>query len=169
MELLHRTETLFTFKEAKKFTLSLTYTRKKKKYLLALNILIIVLSLLLLLFGDPLLPISLILLTFLINIVPNPLIYFVAKREFESNKGFKNKKIIYEFYGNHLKIQHDMNNEVIINKRSYNDFFEIIETPTNFYLMWSKSTGTIIIKENCSQELIYFLQHKQRKLTKNEI
>lgn len=39
----------------------------------------------------------------------------------------------------------------------YYDLLKIIETKTNFYLIYAKQEGCIIIKENCSPELIRFL------------
>ena len=40
----------------------------------------------------------------------------------------------------------------------YSDLNSVIETQTNFYLMIAKNQGVIIVKENCSAELIEFVQ-----------
>ena len=40
----------------------------------------------------------------------------------------------------------------------YSDLNSVIETQTNFYLMIAKNQGVIIVKENCSAELIEFIQ-----------
>ena len=40
----------------------------------------------------------------------------------------------------------------------YDDVVEIIETRTNFYIMKSADAGIIVVKNNCSAELISYLQ-----------
>jgi hypothetical protein len=45
----------------------------------------------------------------------------------------------------------------------YADLNKIIETQTNFYLMLAKNAGAIIVKENCSEELIEFIRNLKKQ------
>ena len=40
----------------------------------------------------------------------------------------------------------------------YDKLYRVVETPTNFYLLIARNQGMVIVKENCSAELIAFLQ-----------
>jgi len=48
----------------------------------------------------------------------------------------------------------------------YEELYKIIETPTNFYLMLSPQHGSIVIKENCSDELLMFLDQLKTRMDK---
>ena len=41
----------------------------------------------------------------------------------------------------------------------YREIYKVLETATNFYLMIGRGAGSIIVKENCSEALIRFLQN----------
>ena len=45
------------------------------------------------------------------------------------------------------------------------DILDILETPTNFYLMLAANSGIIVSKSNCTEGLVSFLQEmKAEKL-----
>ena len=46
----------------------------------------------------------------------------------------------------------------------YSDLSEIIETDTNFYLMLGKNQGSLLNKNDCSEELINFLHRKAEEI-----
>ncbi|MBR7047357.1 MAG: YcxB family protein, partial [Campylobacter sp.] len=48
----------------------------------------------------------------------------------------------------------------------YEDLYKIVETKTNFYLFVGNILAFTIIKENCSAELIEFLQKIKREFKK---
>ena len=49
---------------------------------------------------------------------------------------------------------------------SYDKLYSIVETDTNFYIMISENQGSIVIKQNCTPELIAFLQEIKQKYGK---
>ncbi len=82
------------------------------------------------------------------------------KRAYYTNKELVNNPVnIIDFYEDHLICK----KEKSISECQYKNFYRIIETKTHFYLMTSSNTGIIIIKQNCSPELIVFLQDLKEK------
>ncbi len=66
------------------------------------------------------------------------------------------------FYDNY----YEGHSEIGDNKYLYEELYKIIETPTNFYLMLSPQHGSIVIKENCSEELLMFLDRLKTRMDK---
>ncbi len=66
-----------------------------------------------------------------------------------------NDLLIYDFYSDSFV---ETCNTIVSEPIRYYDLRKIIETKTNFYLMYAGDMGCIIIKENCSPELIQFLK-----------
>lgn len=66
------------------------------------------------------------------------------------------------FYDNY----YEGHSEIGDNKYLYEELYKIIETPTNFYLMLSPQHGSIVIKENCSEELLMFLDRLKTSMDK---
>ena len=66
------------------------------------------------------------------------------------------------FYNNY----YEGHSELGDNKYLYEELYKIIETPTNFYLMLSPQHGSIVIKENCSDELLMFLDQLKTRMDK---
>lgn len=78
------------------------------------------------------------------------------KKTYESNKAMKRNPVstVY-FYNEHLT---ETNSKGVVNL-AYADIYKIVETKTNFYIMLAKNNGIIIVKQNCTPELIIFLQN----------
>lgn len=77
-------------------------------------------------------------------------------RQFESNVLMKDKRIDYEFFNEYFRV-------ITVNSTStvqYSEIYEIIETPTNIYLLISTHESFVLIKENCSNDLILFIKLK---------
>ena len=53
----------------------------------------------------------------------------------------------------------EQTNSLGTSKITYDKIYRILENDTNLYIMISKNQGYIIIKENCSQELIDFIKN----------
>ena len=66
------------------------------------------------------------------------------------------------FYDNY----YEGHSEIGDNKYLYEELYKITETPTNFYLMLSPQHGSIVIKENCSEELLMFLDRLKTRMDK---
>jgi len=81
-------------------------------------------------------------------------------REFNSNRAYKDQELIYEFYADYFQLKRKgfESDNGRTSSWIYDDIFKIIETETNFYMMVSKGSGLIIVKKNCTQELLEFLQ-----------
>ena len=78
------------------------------------------------------------------------------KKTYESNKAMKRNPVstVY-FYNEYLT---ETNSKGAVNL-AYADIYKIVETKTNFYIMLAKNNGIIIVKQNCTPELIIFLQN----------
>lgn len=61
---------------------------------------------------------------------------------------------IFDFYDDCFVVTSNM---IPLEPVRYFDLTKIIETNTNFYLMYAWREGYVIVKENCSPELIRFL------------
>ncbi len=75
---------------------------------------------------------------------------------FEEPDSVANRMITHHFYRNGFE---QICDTVASERIRYSDLRKIIETKTNFYLMYGRREGSIIVKENCSPGLIYFLRN----------
>ena len=79
-----------------------------------------------------------------------------AEKAYYSNPFLqKNHLQVYSFYEEYLE---EKNNDSSA-KIEYSLIHNIIETETNFYIMIGNNQGHVIIKSNCSPELIEFIQN----------
>lgn len=79
----------------------------------------------------------------------------MAKKHLQSNKFVQNETFIYEFHKEHFMISQKQSYVEI----AYADLYDIVETKENFYLMPHNTASYIIIKSNCSIELIEFIEN----------
>ncbi len=77
------------------------------------------------------------------------------RKEFDEPDSAANMTLTYHFYRDGFR---QLSNTQESEKIPYYGM-TIIETKTNFYLMYERREGCIIIKENCSSALIYFLEN----------
>lgn len=82
-----------------------------------------------------------------------------AKKAYNSNKFIDKEISTYNFFENEFTETTSHNHS----KCAYSELNQIIETKTNFYLMLSDVQGFLITKNNCSPELIEFLQGVKAK------
>lgn len=155
MEPLYTTQTANTYEEFKRWNYALNKTR------------FILLAILLLLFIGIMAAYYLLHLisaaTLFLSVFLAALIFavFIAlvsktiKDTYYSNRSLlKSPVVSVNFYEDRL----ESDNKQQFSKYDYEDIFKILETKTNFYIMVSANTGIIIVKQNCSQELISFIQ-----------
>ena len=71
----------------------------------------------------------------------------------------KNGLYTYSFYENYFEAK--TNNS--FTKFDYEDIFSVIESKTNFYIMKSPNQAHIIVKNNCSPELLEFISNLKNK------
>lgn len=67
------------------------------------------------------------------------------------------QQLTYRFYENHLQMQ----NMYGISNFNYKDLYSIVETETNFYLKISVQQHIIIVKTNCTSELLDYIRQLQ--------
>jgi hypothetical protein len=78
------------------------------------------------------------------------------KKEFTENKVISNADVEFEFFEDYYTIKSGDNS----NKLEYSQLHKIKETETNFYLLISSKQVQIIVKDNCDEGLVKFLQSK---------
>lgn len=157
MEPLFTNQTANTYEEYKRWNYAINRTK-----LIAIGILYGILFLLLLLLNlvqpgaDKIFAVIL----FVIFMVLLFAVFILAfnsavKKAYDSNRALQKCPVITtEFYSNYLESK----NEQHYSKYFYEDIYRIVETQTNFYIMPAINTSIIITKQNCSPELIIFLQ-----------
>lgn len=162
MEPLYTTQFTYTLDEYKKFSNAVNFSKKNK---IILSVFFIILSacfgVFIYYFTDDIaysvFGAVLFLVCFFITI---PRIFNKAsKKIYESSKLINNEINYYEFFEAEMKITDSRSISTI----SYTDLTKIIENETNFYLMIADNQGFIILKDNCSSELISFLRSLKNK------
>lgn len=78
------------------------------------------------------------------------------KTTYESNRAIQKNPVSTVYFYNEYLTEANVNGTTIL---AYADIYKIIETKTNFYIMLARNKGVIIIKQNCTPELIIFLQN----------
>ena len=170
----YKTDTIFTFDEYKKFNNSIN-----DKWLTKIIFIIIGSLVLHSLFWDfywlfedgfigNILFINLGALIWLGGLYYYANVYFV-KKTFYSNKLSANGHSFFEFYDGYFTEktnEFDENSSASFAKIKYDDLYKIIETKSNFYLFIGNILAYTIIKQNCSTELIEFLQKIKKEFKK---
>ena len=85
-------------------------------------------------------------------------IYFMnreTKKVYESNRVLKDNFSVFDFYDKYFEQTNAVSHSVV----KYSDIYKIIETDKNIYIMVAKNEGYILLKSNCSKELIEFLKN----------
>lgn len=83
-----------------------------------------------------------------------------AKKLYYSNKMLqKNGLFTFDFYNDHFEAKTRNSFERV----DYSDIARVIESKTNFYIMISLNQGYMIVKNNCSPELIAFITGLKNK------
>jgi len=163
MEPLYTTQFAYTLEEYTKFNMEVMKTQKKIKIL---NIILTILSILigaLNYYAN-----KSIILSFIVASIPIISVFIIVpfcvkkeiKKVYYSNQTLDKNISNYEFFENGIK-ETDLHS---INSYKYSELTKIIETKTNFYLMIDNAQGYIIVKNNCSPELISFLSELKNKI-----
>ena len=78
------------------------------------------------------------------------------KKTFAAMPAGQNEHIRYEFYPDHVLLLTNHGD----GSYKYSDFTKMLETKDEIVLLLSRNQGLLILKENCSQELLDFLRGK---------
>ena len=89
-----------------------------------------------------------------ISIILTSVLLFKINYSFSNHFPNKNKLIRYKFFSDYFEIETENTNA----RTRYSDLYKIVETKENFYLCVSINRFHVIIKSNCSAELISFLR-----------
>lgn len=163
MEPLFETKTAYSLEEYKKFNKAILSKQLKLPLLSAIIIALFLFISLYFLFYKEYIPFIVYAFVILISV---PVFIKVYNKNIEksyySNKTLMKTVSEFKFFENELTEQTQKG----IAAFKYEDFHKIIETKTNYYLMIAQNQGYIIIKKNCSPELIQFLSNlkAERKL-----
>ena len=76
------------------------------------------------------------------------------KKVYESNRILKDNFSVFDFYDKYFEQTNAVSHSVV----KYSDIYKIVETDKNIYIMVAKNEGYILLKSNCSKELIEFLK-----------
>lgn len=76
------------------------------------------------------------------------------KNYWDTNKLMKNKIEKYSFYNHCFK----SSSKIGYSEINYDKLYKIVETDSNFYFMIAINQGFIIVKDDCSDELIDFIR-----------
>lgn len=87
-----------------------------------------------------------------------------AKEVFEKNKETQNLVMELDFYQDHYEQTSQLGNTSV----RYSQLYKILENKTNYYLMISPYLGSIVLKDNCSPDLIEFLNAQKGRLEGNK-
>ena len=85
--------------------------------------------------------------------------FYQINQAYKTNKTLQNQLTNYTFYDTYFTAE----TQTELNKIYYNELNLIIETKTNFYLSRAQKIIYPIIKANCSDDLISFLQNTELK------
>lgn len=84
---------------------------------------------------------------------------YAVSKTWKTNKVLQNLESELRFFPDYLEAV----DQTGITKLPYDQLFKIYETAGNFYLMLAKNQGIIVVKQNCSAQLLDFLRNlKQR-------
>ena len=150
---MYSTYTIYTRKEYMKFARVILTLRSKKNFLF-LYIFLSIFEFFILgnwsFFGVLIALIYGFLLLLVALILSLPVEILMFRRNWNTDKMMHNLRLDMTFNENDLKVN-NLNGQSVIN---YDNIYEIIETKTRFYIMVSVNKGYIVVKDNCSKELI---------------
>lgn len=157
MNPLYTTKTKYTFDEYKKFNLAITTSINKIHIkVICVDLLFILLAFLYSTISfrgtSALLLCAILFPLFIVFSVKNS-----AKRVYNSNKVAQDIEVEFKFFEDKFTLDCSIGTETI----EYNKLYKVIETKENFYLLIAKNQGYIIVKKNCSEDLIKFLNEKK--------
>ena len=83
------------------------------------------------------------------------IVFFIkAKSTYKKNPDIHNVIFTYKFYPNYIEQESTLGNAVVYNSQIQ----KVLETKTNFYLITGSDSGLILVKRNCSSELLQYLE-----------
>lgn len=151
MEALFTTKTIIDYKEYKKYSKCLLFAGKNKLRMMGLALFLVAMLAALYFLTD----LFTMIFVAIIYAIVFPVAYAVnLKKTYKSDKRISKEREC-SFYEDKLEIKVDSAGG---GEYAYADLCDVYETKTNFYLMISTVQGIVIIKENCTPELIEFIR-----------
>lgn len=154
MEPLFQSQTEYTFDEYKKYNRLILYKVKRvNKTIIILEVILLILAVLT---KD---------LTYVAGALAVPLIFklmfhFQEKNAYRKNPQLHDMMITHRFYPDFIEQESKLGTVTVYHYQIQ----EVLETETNYYLMTANNGTLMIVKENCSTELLDYLgQFKDKK------
>lgn len=147
MEPMFTTETRYTLSEYKKYNHAILWKIKK------VPVTMLILELILLAVSYFTRDMTYILGALLVPLIFKIVLGIQAKKTYDDNPRIHNITFTCSFYEDYMEQSSVLGSTRI----HYREIYKVLETATNFYLMLGKDAGSIIVKKNCSAELIHFL------------
>ena len=92
--------------------------------------------------------------------------YYRISRKFAFDNKVINTVIDFKFYNHHLIINYDEITKFDSSDISYSELYKIVEAKNHFLIMRTKEKIVIIDKQDCTPELISFLQELKKNIGK---
>ena len=149
MEPMFTTETRYTLDEYKKYNHAVLWKIKK------VPVTILLLELILLGISYFTKDMTYILGALLVPLIFKIVLGIQARKTYGDNPRIHNVVFSCSFYEDFMEQSSVLGSTRIY----YREIYKVHETGTNFYLMIGRDAGSIIVKKNCSAELIQFLKN----------
>ena len=160
MEPLFQTTSEYTLEEYHKFNHTVQTKVNKLPILLAvMAAALVALAILQLLDGNIPLAVAFVILGALLPLFFRWTQGRMEKRVFASNQAMQGLVTTFTFYQDHFEQVNALGQTTL----PYDKIYRTIETETNFYILLGKNQGMILIKQNCSPELVEFLHQLAAK------
>ena len=148
MEPLFQSQTEYTFNEYKKYNRLMLYKVRN------VNKTIIIFEVLLLIVAFVTKNMTYVLGALLVPIIFKVVFYLQEKREYKRNPRLHNMMMTHRFYEDRIEQESSLGNVVVYHYQ----IRDIYETNTNYYLITQNNGTIMIVKENCSIDLLAHLR-----------
>lgn len=154
MEPLFQSQTEYTFSEYKKYNREILYKVKK------VNKTILMFEVILLILAFVIKDLTYVACALLVPLIFKMSFYFQEKRAYKRNPQLHNMLMTHRFYEDYIEQESKMGTVIIYHYQIQN----VLETSTNYYLLTGNNGTIMIVKENCSMDLLEYLrQFKEKK------
>lgn len=148
MEPLFQSQTEYTFSEYKRYNREILYKVKK------VNKTIIMFEVILLILAFVTKDLTYVAGALLVPLIFKFMFYFQEKRAYKRNPQLHNMMMYHRFYDNYIEQESKLGTVTIFHYQ----IRDVLETKTNYYLMTANNGTIMIVKENCSMELLDHLR-----------
>ncbi len=155
MEPMFQSQTEYTFEEYQRYNREILYNVKN------VNKTIFMFRILLLIVAVVTKELTYIAGALLVPIIFKATFTFQEKRAYKKNEKLHNMMMYYRFYEDYIEQESKLGTVTIFHYQ----ISDVLETATNFYLLTANNGAIMIVKEQCTPELIdYLVRFKESKM-----